>query len=72
MQWRFKLKHYSNKHEKYFCFIVNTDRKIFGQMERGEITYASGLKQFKENNEIEDDIPMEEFIAWLQTLGWRV
>ena len=72
MHWRFKLTHYRNKNDKSYCEIVNTDKAIFQRMEKGSLPYEIALKKFKKNNSIEDDIPMNEFIAWLQGLGWDV
>ena len=72
MHWRFKLTHYNNKNERSYDELVNNDKKTFQDMEKGRITYAHALKRFKENNVIDDDISMDEFVAWLQGLGWNV
>ena len=73
MHWRFKLKHYKTcESEGGYCHLVSTDKKVFQQMENGEIQYEEALELFKKNNKINDEIPMYEFTAWLRGLGWNV
>ena len=72
MQWRFKLKRDNRTSDRMYCDIVNNDKRGFLALEEGRITREVCLKEFRENNKIKDEIPMEEFITWLRGLGWNV
>lgn len=46
------------------------DKKNFHDLQWGVITLEESLERFKEANDIEEDISLEEYEAWLHTEGY--
>lgn len=50
---------------------VAIDCSIFNKWEEKQITTRSAIKEFKQNNDIEEEISEDEFVKWLHSLGYR-
>lgn len=71
MHWRFKLKQ-TCAVGKIVYNAITVDKATFRRLEEKRITPERALKLFKETNLIDDDIPIDEFITWVRSLGYKV
>lgn len=58
-------------HLKYGKGRATIDCSIFNKWEEKQITTQSAIKEFKQNNDIEEEISEDEFVKWLHSLGYR-
>lgn len=49
---------------------ADIDKHIFGAWEMDEITTRRAIADFKANHKIGDEITVDEFTAWLNSLGY--
>lgn len=52
---------------------AHLDSAVFHAWERGEISTASCIRKFRENNEVRKDVDISqtEFEIWLNSIGFR-
>ncbi len=49
---------------------INSDKNLFKKWESKQITTNEAIRDFKINNNIEEEIGETEFVLWMNSIGW--